>query len=139
MSQNPYAAPRTPSAELDPPPQSSGEEWVRKYRQFAFVVVLAIAFTEGFLVDVNTPARVLVALGLASAITLWCGLDARVHGKLMLRSYAWTLMFTWPVGVGVYLVWTRGAKGLVTYVLLGLACVAAAGAGATVASFVISP
>ena len=66
------------------------------------------AFADGMCTDSpNTALRVLAIFTLASAITLCCTLDANVNGKLFLRSFAWHMMFTWPVGVLVHLVWTR--------------------------------
>jgi hypothetical protein len=112
------------------------DDWVRSYRLRALALVLATAFAEGFATSLSTPVHALVVMTLASSITLWCGLDAQVHGKLFLRSFAWLMMFTWPVGVAVHLVWTRGAKGMLTYLLLGVACIAAAGVGLGLAAVV---
>lgn len=137
VSRNPYAAPQTPSVELGLPQPHDAEQWVRTYRWFALVVVVVAAFTEGFLEQSSSPARVLVAIALASALTLWCGLDGRVHGKILLRASAWALMFTWPIGVAVHLVWTRGARGIVTYVLGVLVCLAAALVGMLVGGLVL--
>jgi hypothetical protein len=147
VSLNPYATPATPSGSSDLPgttvEQDRGapqlDDWVQRYRQSALVVVLVAAFAEGLLAESSLAARVVVPITFASALTLWCGLDAHVHGKLFLRSYAWALMFTWPVGVAVHLVWTRGTKGLFTYALAGVTCIAAAVAGLTAASIFGSP
>jgi hypothetical protein len=75
-----------------------------------------------------------VAAGLAvgSAIALWCSVDARVHGKLFLRSFEWLMVFTWPVGALAHLVWTRGRRGFVTYVLAFFCFLLALGLGALV-------
>ena len=109
-------------------------EWVRRYRQFALVLVFATAFAEGFSASSGVAARVLVALTFASATTLWCGLDAHLHGKLFLRSFGWLMMFTWPVAAAAHLVWTRGARGILTYILAALACMAAVSGGLAAAS-----
>lgn len=145
MSLNPYAAPSPPPSAADLPTvpriengSGSHEEWVRQYRQVALLTVLVAAFTQGVVTGSSSLGQALAALGFASAVTLWCSLDAYLHGKLFLRSFGWALMFTWPIGVAVHLVWTRGARGLLTYALAGVACIGAAVAGAGAAGFLIS-
>jgi hypothetical protein len=98
-----------------------------------------VALAEGFLTGVDSPAQAIGAVILASAVTLWCGLDAHAHGKLFLRSFAWALMFTWPVGAAVHFVWTRGASGLLTYALAGVLIAVASGVGLGAASVLVAP
>ena len=97
----------------------------------ALVTVFVAAFADGMCThSPNTALRVLAIFTLASAITLCCTLDANVNGKLFLRSFAWHMMFTWPVGVLVHLVWTRRwQRGLLAYMALLAAYIAATGAG----------
>src|SRR5690242_19035437 len=83
------------------------EPWVPRYARFAFVLVAVGAFAGGFVITRGTEARVLTIFTFASSLSVWCGLDARVHGKLFLRSFAWLMLFTWPVGLLAHLVWTR--------------------------------
>jgi hypothetical protein len=80
------------------------------------VLLVAAAFVDGFTELSTGVVRILRILVFASTIVLWCTLDAIVHGKLFLRSFAWTMMFTWPVGVLVHLVWTRRWRGVAVYV-----------------------
>ena len=115
-------------------PDDNLETWVCGYRRIALALVLATAFAEGLIVSQSAPARFLVAIAFASSITLWCGLDARLHGKLFLRSFAWLMMFTWPIGAAVHLVWTRGPRGVLTYLEMSLACMAATGVGLALAA-----
>jgi hypothetical protein len=105
------------------------EDWVPRYRRYALVTALAAAFIDGFAESLGRASQVLSILTFASAVTLWCGLDARVHRKLYLRSFGWLMMFTWPIGVLVHLIWTRGWRGLRTYFALAIASIIAAGAG----------
>jgi hypothetical protein len=77
-----------------------------------------------------------VAITIPSSLILWCGMDARLHGKIFLRGFVIPMMVTWPVGVAVHLIWTRGAKGILTYALFAVAAIAAAGAGSGVASLI---
>jgi hypothetical protein len=107
--------------------------WVTRYRNGALALVLCLAFADGLFETTGIHGRFLAVLGFASAITLWCTLDARLHGKVFLRSFSWLMMWTWPVGVLAHLVWTRRAKGVLLYVLGALAVALAAGAGAMTA------
>ena len=109
------------------------EDWLSAYRRLALGAVVFAAFMGGLCAGHSVAARVLAALTFASATTLWCSLDARMHGKSFLHSFGWQLMWTWPVGMAVYLVWTRRWRGLLTYLLLGAACLGAAGVGAGIA------
>lgn len=92
------------------------DDWVPAYRRSAAllygVCIVVTAFVET--VDIGL-ARILVSPVMPSAIVLWCFLDAQCFGKIFHRSFAWTMMFTWPVGVLAYLIWTRGAKGVGVY------------------------
>jgi hypothetical protein len=72
---------------------------------------------------------VLAAFAAASSITLACVLDARMHGKVFLRSWAWLLMWTWPVGILAHLLWTRRARGIGMYFALFAGALATALAG----------
>jgi hypothetical protein len=51
----------------------------------------------------------------ASAILYWCTLDAHIRGKTFHHGWAVAFMFTWPVALPIYLVWTQGWRGLGTY------------------------
>jgi hypothetical protein len=112
---------QAPTAPVDP--------WVPRYRKFAFVLVLAAAFAGGVVASLGVQARALAVMTFASAVSVWCGLDARIHGKLFLRSFAWLMLLTWPVGLLAHLVWTRRWRGTVMYVVLALTYAAATAGG----------
>jgi hypothetical protein len=105
------------------------ETWVIDDRRRAFALVYAASFCAGLTSESGGPLQVLAALTNASAIALWCALDARCHDKLFLRSYAWLMMFTWPVGVLAHAVWTRGARGVGFYAAALVAWFVAAAVG----------
>jgi hypothetical protein len=77
--------------------------------------VTASAFVGGLAQYAQGPERLIAALTFGSAVTLWCTLDARCHGKAFLHSFGWVMFCTWPVGGLVYLIWTRGTRGLLAY------------------------
>jgi hypothetical protein len=93
------------------------EDWVPTYRRRAAVLLGALAFVGAIARPQEQIARGLWAMSFASGLVLWCTLDARMHGKIFLRSYAWTMMFTWPIGMLAYLIWTRRVRGVGVYLL----------------------
>jgi hypothetical protein len=95
-------------------PGAPGTPWLIAYRRVALCGVVA---AMSLYVLASFELRALAALGVVAALLFWCGLDARVHGKPFPYGIAVPLAVTWPVGIAVYLVWTRGARGLFTYVL----------------------
>lgn len=104
-------------------------DWRFQYRRLATALVLAAAFAEGLASSSSAMVRAAIAVTTPSALILWCGLDARIHGKLFLRAFVLPMFLTWPVGFAVHLIWTRGAKGVLTYALFAIAAMCAAGAG----------
>jgi hypothetical protein len=94
------------------------ESWIRRYRRFAMGVIYATVLLAALTNRHGDSSRILTALVGASAITLACMLDARIHGRFFLRSYAFALFVTWPVGTLVHLIWTRGARGVAVYFML---------------------
>lgn len=114
------------------PSEALSEGWVPVYRKRVAALVLALAFVQGLVGYRDGGARIVSIFGFASALVLWCVLDSRMHGKLFLRSYGWLMMFTWPVGMLAYLVWTRGAGAVVLYVIYALMFLFCAGTGLAV-------
>ena len=47
----------------------------------------------------------------------FCVVDSRFRGEPLLVSFYWIIFFTWPVSVPIYLLWSRGIKGIVWVVL----------------------
>jgi hypothetical protein len=52
------------------------------------------------------------AVAFAFTVTYWCIVDGRVVGHPILTSFYWLMFFLWPVAVPIYLIWTRGLRGL---------------------------
>ena len=111
--------------------------WATRCRRHALMLVLAGAFVDGVVGEVDARLHGPAALVVASAVVLWCQLDALLHGKLYERASAWLLLFTWPVGVLVHLGWTRRWRGLPLYLGLAVTVLAAAAAGNGVGSAVM--
>lgn len=88
---------------------------VAMYLVSAVTNVTAVLRPEGLLVHLLFP------LAVCSIMTYWCVIDARMLGSPIVRSLHWIIFFTWPVAVPIYLIWSRGLRGL------GLALVHAVG------------
>jgi hypothetical protein len=96
------------------PPGVEDIGWLYTYRRVA-LCALAAAIALSVLAPglLAWPA----ALGMSASLLFWCALDARVHEKPFPGGIAMALAMTWPIGIAVYLVWTRGLwAGLVLYV-----------------------
>ena len=125
---------RPPSGNEQVTQSPSVEAWVPQYRIWAIASAYFAVFVDAAFVR-HAELHFLAATAVASAITLACTLDARMHGKLFLRSFAWTMMFTWPIGLLVHLVWTRGLPGIGVYLISALGCFVPGALGMLVAGF----
>ena len=63
------------------------------------------------------PVDVVISLALSAAMVKFCIVDSICRGGVLLNSFYWIIFFTWPVSVPVYLLWTRGIKGIIWLVL----------------------
>jgi len=57
---------------------------------------------------------------LPMAMATWVEFDARRRGKLPCFDFGWLTFVFWRIAIPVYLVRTRGARGLVQALLFGL-------------------
>src|SRR5262245_11818791 len=67
---------------------------------------------------------VLISLSAAAVTVLACVIDARVLGRHILHSLQFIMLFTWPLSPLVYLLFARGLKGLLWFLLHGTLLVA---------------
>jgi predicted neutral ceramidase superfamily lipid hydrolase len=63
------------------------------------------------------PVDIAISLALSAAMVKFCIVDSICRGGLLLNSFHWIIFFTWPVSVPIYLLWTRGIKGVLWAVL----------------------
>jgi hypothetical protein len=98
--------------------ESVGERdvgWLPVYRRGALCAVyVAIGFVA--LARGHSGVTALAAVGLMAAVLFWCSLDAAIHGKSFPHGLAIPLTATLPVSLAIYLVWTRGWVGLLSFV-----------------------
>jgi hypothetical protein len=58
-----------------------------------------------------------ISLALSAAMVKFCAVDSKCRGEPLLHSFYWIIFFTWPVSVPIYLLWSRGIRGIVSLVL----------------------
>ncbi len=58
-----------------------------------------------------------ISLALSAAMVKFCVVDSRCRGEPLLHSFYWIIFFTWPVSVPIYLLCSRGIRGIVSVVL----------------------
>lgn len=91
-----------------------------KTQRIAFLIALYFVIAAGVvhasLVAEAGPVDLLRAFCTAIIVTLLCITDSKIIGRPMLHAARWIMFFTWPVAVPIYLVWSRGAKGLLVLV-----------------------
>jgi hypothetical protein len=99
--------------------QRAFPEWTYAYRRRALVFVYLALAISAAATSVANDARdidLLTRLAVGSAIVAWCVLDAPSHGKRFEHGFVLPLVMTYPAGIAVYLIWTRGSRrGFVAY------------------------
>jgi hypothetical protein len=63
---------------------------------------------------------ILLALAMASAVTYLCIVDSRIVGRPIVQSVHWIMFFTWPIAAPIYLIYSRGWRGVVLLLLHGV-------------------
>ena len=69
--------------------------------------------------------RLLLHVAMCSIATYWCVVDSRMRGSPIVHSLHWIIFFTWPIAVPIYLVQSRGLRGLWLAVIHGIGLYAA--------------
>ena len=88
-----------------------------------FVVTLYVLTTAWGVAQVfslHGGLQYLFALVIASAATLWAVSDARLRGHSILNIVQFFIFVSWPIAVPIYLVWSRGLRGLGLSLLHGV-------------------
>lgn len=63
-------------------------------------------------------------LGLSVVCTIWCAADATARGRALVWPARIGIFLFWPLGVPVYVVRSRGPRGLITAAVAGLSWLA---------------
>ena len=88
---------------------------LQRYRNFLLICIYFLfslwsirrALFEGIQL-----ADLAISFVLSAAMVKFCAVDSRCRGKTLLLSFHWIIFFTWPISVPIYLLWTRGIKGV---------------------------
>lgn len=79
----------------------------------AGVVGAGILLVHAYLVPQDPwGTRVKVGACVSFLFAWWCVLDGRHRGREPYHSGALAVFFSWPLGPIAYLIWSRGARGL---------------------------
>lgn len=110
---------------------------------FAFSLTGALdAFTMGgpagnFHPDFAFRAGLLAGLLLSLGFLCWCTVDARLMGWPLVEMARLGIFFGWPVGVPVYLLWSRRLRGLGLLLLHGFLLIVAAACSMLAAGYLL--
>ncbi len=78
------------------------------------VICLYVLFCLCGIVEAACPWFYFVfALAIAYTATLWAVIDARRAGRPLLHIIQLLMFFTWSIALPIYLIWSRGWRGLV--------------------------
>ena len=61
----------------------------------------------------DSPARWVISLGLSVSCSVWCVADGATRKQVLVWHARIGIFFFWPIGVPIYLVWSRGGRGVV--------------------------
>lgn len=101
---------------------------VRDHHRLIVVALYGLALFGGFIDAVSTNGLVMFLFSLlfATLAASWCAMDARIRGNPMLPVVQMIVLLTWPIAVPVYLIQSRGARGLLYLFIHGLGLYVAA-------------
>ncbi len=66
-------------------------------------------------------AHLILAIPLSLGSLWFCSADAKLAGKTLIEMARLGIFFGWPVGVPIYLIWSRGLRGLGVLLVHGFA------------------
>lgn len=86
-------------------------------RRFAAVTVYVLGLGWGVTAAIgrdDSPSQLVISFGLAVTCAMWCTADAAARGRALVWPARFGILLFWPVGVPLYLIWSRGMWGLIT-------------------------
>ena len=104
-------------------------EKLQRYRSFLLICIyflFALWSIRRALFESIRLVDLAMSLALSAVMVKFCAVDSRCRGKTLLLSFHWIIFFTWPISVPIYLLCTRGIKGVgwvvLNIILLVLVC-----------------
>jgi hypothetical protein len=121
MENNPYESPRTFVNAQMSGDVNAGQKKLRAIMALSIYLLVAIlgamqAIPTIFL-DRSPVFLWLIPIMMAYTATYWCVVDSRILGRPIVQSLHWIIFFTWPLAVPIYLIYSRGGRGLVLVIL----------------------
>jgi hypothetical protein len=136
MKGNPYESPLTLGKnDSIPEPFTSDRNKLRAVVLLCFYVLMAGNGAIQVLPPQGGMVRILIAVMAASLVAYWCVDGARIVGRPIVQSVHWILFVTWPLAVPVYLVCSRGLRGIALIILHGIGLIAVAGTASHLAGY----
>ncbi len=93
----------------------SASAWEKRER-FALVLAMYLISVVGSVIGVFRPEESVIGVvpqvAICSIMTYWWVVDSRVRGFPIVQSLHWIILFTWPIAVPIYLIWSRKLRGL---------------------------
>ena len=111
MENNPYQPPRARGDVAGGNPRAG--QWDRRNILVACLYLLIVISGVSRVTRPESGALTLVLWALTAwSATYWCVIDSRTMGRPIVQSLHWIIFFTWPIAAPVYLVSSRGLRGL---------------------------
>ena len=88
---------------------------LQRYRNFSLICIyflFALWSVRSALFEEIQLTDIAISFALSAVMVKFCVVDSRCRGQLLLRSFHWIIFFTWPVSVPIYLLCSRGIKGI---------------------------
>lgn len=92
----------------------------------AFYLFVALLFVRAWAIGAQTLADLGLAICAAAAVTLACIADSKIVARPIPHAARWVMLFLWPVAVPLYLLWSRGWRGLIVLVAFFIGYIALA-------------
>ena len=121
MDENPYQSPPMADANATAiAPSVRGQVKLRGIILLSFYLVVAANGAMQAFPSRGHGLGILLAVMAASLATYGCIVDSRIIGRPIVQSVHWIMFFTWPLAVPIYLIYSRGLRGVVLLILHGI-------------------
>jgi hypothetical protein len=126
MYDNPYESPLATEHIDRTPVGSDKRKKLRRILLICLYLLAAIAGAMGTHASRSNAVQLLLPIMMASVATYLCVVDSRILGCPMVQSVHYIMFFTWPLAVPIYLIYSRGLRGLGMAVLHGIGLIVVA-------------
>jgi hypothetical protein len=121
MEPNPYASPMTGDIATDR--FRAGKVKLRRVVLLALYLLVGANAVLQACLPVGPLLHIVLAIMVASTATYACIVDSRIVGRPIVQSIHWIMFLTWPLAAPIYLIYSRGLRGVLLTVLHGIGLV----------------